>query len=307
MLVLAPARRGELVGLLEEFVELVEALRQCGERLNCRVDLYELSVRDGRSLAEVLFDEAAMPELDQALRHRVQLTLDRAVTWDALPFILHSPVVAGTQVESLSIARAHAEELAGRGQACLGLSSGPWHGPVRVLISGIGREIHFVSVSAHAKAFQRAVIEVEDLDGEAFFDHAPLAFDALAFAPDLSRQWNRLPLSYREARALVSAHLAALNDYFSLLFREHHGQPAPVMAAMSALTRVDLSPESPRTHAFHAAMNERDVAFGGSVLRCEWHTKLTPAAGRIHFHPGNAQTGGRIFIGLMADHLTLAD
>ncbi len=66
---------------------------------------------------------------------------------------------------------------------------------------------------------------------------------------------------------------------------------------------VDLSPESPNTHASDAFMRKRYVAYEGSRYCCEWHAKIERHRNRIHFTLPAAGPAGRILIGIFTEHL----
>ena len=131
-------------------------------------------------------------------------------------------------------------------------------------------------------------------------------FPASFFHPDLATQTGHFSQSFRELRAVVIAHLAALNDHYRTVYDEHGGENGAVRDTMRARAHIDISPESPNTHRNAAAMAERDVTFAGVKVRCEWHAKLAWDVDRIHFcygHPGVAG-GARLLVGIFARHLT---
>ncbi|WP_417355700.1 hypothetical protein [Gallaecimonas pentaromativorans] len=102
-------------------------------------------------------------------------------------------------------------------------------------------------------------------------------------------------------------HLDYLNDYAQSDFNgESH-----FFIRKAASKGVELSPDSSKTHENARAMKERNVDVEGSSILCEWHTKITKTAGRVHFNFGKSVseevanvTGGRVIIGIFNKHLT---
>lgn len=76
---------------------------------------------------------------------------------------------------------------------------------------------------------------------------------------------------------------------------------------------INLSPESTKTRASNSKMKLRNIKINSTDVCCEWHSKLTPQAGRIHFHHGDNQhtsittiTENRVIIGKYVKHLSTA-
>lgn len=115
-------------------------------------------------------------------------------------------------------------------------------------------------------------------------------------------------LRYEDVIAEVIKHFSYLNDLSGTDFESLH-QPHEIMQRAGAYG-VDISPESPNTHRDRKAMSMRNITIDGQLLCCEWHTKLAPRQGRIHFYAWRdrpkeikAITGEKVIVGIITDHL----
>ncbi len=302
-------------------LDLMDQCRSDGHRILRHHSLESVELQPGVLLAELLY--VRHPDLDDTLRRRLQLAIDRCQHLEdaapdsedasaasevkideADPSVLQ--VGAETVREAPSIAFVHQQRTDGKAVACLVLDQGP-RLPGRHLVTYRARtwDLHFIAQAAgQLRAFYREIAEIEDLDKHAYFGVAELAFPELHFAGGLSQQWNAMKQPYRQLRPMVTQHLAMLNDHFPAIFAQHKGQPDPIMREVRARFGIELSPESPGTRRNKAAIRQRLVQVGPHTLPCQWHTKLSRTAGRIHFHPGDPHIlGGKLLIGLFADHL----
>ena len=103
----------------------------------------------------------------------------------------------------------------------------------------------------------------------------------------------------------IIKHLSYLND--SAQFDYLNDSKKFINKAGSA--GIDLSPESPNTHSDKEAMKARTIQINGHDVVCEWHTKITPTKGRIHFHFGSnlpskvsSVTEGKLIVSAFVDH-----
>lgn len=119
---------------------------------------------------------------------------------------------------------------------------------------------------------------------------------------------RKMDVSYREHGGLIIHQLAYLNDCAVDDFK--NDLPAQVIQ-LAASRGVEISPESPNTHANVQAMGKRNIDINGVSLTCEWHTKVTYNKGRIHFHARPIthhesilrSTKSKLVVGIITDHL----
>ena len=206
----------------------------------------------------------------------------------------------GEPVMALSISFALTLALARHGVACLVFGGSARRGFAEAS-SEFGRaEIFFFAASSELVKFWRRLYELEDTPEEDFFALAHRAFPALIFHADLS--FRRFSGAYRDLRPAVVTHLAVLNDQFMAAYEQANGIARQIESALASAGCTGVSPESPGTHKNQQAMSQRDVQHDGATVRCEWHAKLEPHRNRIHFAFGD-RFGGRVFIGIFAEHL----
>ncbi len=129
--------------------------------------------------------------------------------------------------------------------------------------------------------------DVAELEALVAGEPAPCFAPSIVFAHQQQTQFRRFSKLYRQIRAQVSRHLAALNDHAAEAFRGHP-DPATIASRMQAMGGVAMSPESPNTRANRRAWAQWRIMTDGRDVYCDWHTKISPTVDRIHFHPGRA-------------------
>jgi hypothetical protein len=227
--------------------------------------------------------------------------INKCPEWDAsIPGSPEVMLADGGRIIALSIAFALTLVLRNRGVACLTLSACERRGYVDVHTDSGSAELFFFAEAASLKTFWRRLYVLEDVPEAGFLTLAELAFPDLVFNPDLS--FRRFDGSYRDLRAQVVMHLSVLNDDFLNAYHTRSGIARDIEIALAAIGCPGISPESPNTHRNEKVMRLRDVAYNGSIIRCEWHTKLEPHRNRIHFAFGDP-FADKIFIGIFVDHL----
>ncbi|WP_313552347.1 hypothetical protein [Pseudomonas sp.] len=135
-----------------------------------------------------------------------------------------------------------------------------------------------------------------------------IMFDEIYFHCELS--FKDLSLDYNTHISTLIKHLSYLNDHALVEFMSEK-QDHEIIRTASALYGVDISAESPNTRRNAGAMNERKIKIGGEDICCEWHTKILPTKGRIHFFAGHnrsdaiaAIAGTKIILGICCEHLS---
>ncbi|WP_215812058.1 hypothetical protein [Pimelobacter sp. 30-1] len=122
-------------------------------------------------------------------------------------------------------------------------------------------------------------------------------FPNIKFAKDA---WNRiasLGSSPDSSPQAVLQRLSALNDSAVQIWSTLSTNIARQRALASL--GVAASPESPNTRRNKKAITKRDFKFDSETIRCEWHVKLEPTTGRIHFEI----VDGIVHVGTICDHL----
>ena len=112
-----------------------------------------------------------------------------------------------------------------------------------------------------------------------------------------------------------SKNISKIIDHFSYLNDSASSDFKTIINDRELTTRagnqgVDMSPESNKTRNDDAAMRQRKVTVLKVQITCEWHTKITPTRGRIHFYTDAHKhlefkkvIGTKVIIGIMCKHL----
>lgn len=279
---------------ISALVEVLCASREAGDRTAICTG-YERTACLAQELHEVLTG-GLLPHDLGALAFDL---LDKCARFDDDPdyFVESTLSVDGEDVESFGVGFAFDRVLSGHAVGVIAVAGRYEPGLHTVECAASEAVLAFVINTGHLPNFWRTVYSIESVSESDFFVVAELAFPELRFAENLS--FSRFEGRYPDLRDLVVAHLSAINDRFQEAFGDAHGLADEV----SARVGVSMSPEAPNTRGSERLMRTRDVVYLGATYRCEWHSKLEPHRNRIHLHPGNDGTGGRVLVGIFADHL----
>ena len=170
-----------------------------------------------------------------------------------------------------------------------------WRGVVRK-----GESLRYLHCDDAEERYYRLLLEYEiERVGSyrPFIGYAKKSFSRLVFSDTALQSFVGIKEPPREFARMVLHHLSALNDSAPEIWREELEASARI-ARMAGLD-VTCSPESPNTHGSPKKMRQRDYEFGGSCMRCEWHTKIRHNHGRIHF----CVKGELVYVGGYECHL----
>lgn len=282
----------DLGGLLTELQHEGEQVGFLGIWSQFRIDRTDL----GTVLSDALVG-------DPTVRDVALLTmsaLDRCVAWDADPELLVDPSVEvdGSPWESFAVARC-ADVLRDDGQvtACITFGRCFEPGPHAVRrADGTTEQVPFLVGPGDGMHVARRRLIVESRTEDDFFALVSAAFPHLVFASEVT--FRRFEGTFGALRNEVVVHLAALNDHFGPTYRAEAGNLDKVGIRLG----IRMSNEG-TTRSSERLMRLRDVVVDGRTYRCEIHSKIEPHRNRIHFHPGDEHTGGRVVVGIFVGHL----
>lgn len=216
------------------------------------------------------------------------------------------------------VAWAHHHVRSGRAVACLGLTrSGLYE-----TTSNYGAvPVHWVLDEVGHRRFWRAAIEVEGGDERRLEMFAPHAFPDLYFIDCVWRGLHRLGGGYLASRDEVMRYLCVLDDYGAWVFtcpppalspneiggdEKRGGKPTNQVIERRFLGfNLNVAPEKPNVAADPVCRNAREVTIGTKTLYCEWHGKIEPHRNRIHIHAPVPESGNRVVIAIIDEHLPL--
>lgn len=173
-----------------------------------------------------------------------------------------------------------------------------WWTPARML---------YVSTADEIPRAARKYYVQEAIEEAKFTEYSELMFDSIYFHEPADKIKN-LGISFASDIGTVVKHLGYLNDHVISDFSTSANDRE--ISSKAGNKGVSISPESNNTRRNRSAMSQRDVTLFGETISCEWHTKIWPTRGRIHFYPwafNNAvlaeKIGRKVVIGIMCRHL----
>jgi hypothetical protein len=295
----------DVVAALETFVDRLSVAREREEPVvKCSV-LYEME-----DVRAILFDSPRRFDLDRDLRLRLMLEINRLGNWDAeeLPNP-DSIVIDGHACEMApSVAWAHGQVELRRAVACLPLTAAGRRGLLDVELAGRTAAVWFVTDEREHVSFFRDAISLENADEDEFALLAPSAFPDLCFVDGVWKGLRAFGKPYRELRNTLIDIFTQLSDRGTAIFGWSETENRATASNHDIASRFlgyQLAPES----SYHLDDNRvREVRmrpFAGQNLLFSWHIKIEGHRDRIHIHPPIRESGGRVIVGILAEHLYL--
>ncbi|WP_266031142.1 hypothetical protein [Brucella intermedia] len=182
-------------------------------------------------------------------------------------------------------------------------------------------DIHFVSDESGRIRFWRDMIVLDGDGFESLSQFASRAYPDLHFVDGvLTGASHNLAGGYLASRHRIRHAFEVLNDWGFWVFT----CPPPALAPGEAPPpdpnaspsnhlielrfagfSVTAAPENPNVRGHRASREARETLVSGQTLYCEWHVKLQPHQNRIHFHRPVVESGNKVVIGMIHEHLPL--
>lgn len=270
---------------VEAMVDLMEYIVDAAPlQLFVPADFYSFDI-NGKSVGELIYTHYADSSIRDLLR-RVEYIINAA---ELVPTgIEHGP----TAVAGL------------RKSECGGIvtntdySTFDWWQPDRMFQLGNQTDVRIAV---------RTFFIVEKLPEADFYKYSTVMFESLHFHCPIENI-KHVGLRFAQAIPDIVKHMSYLNDVVRVDFHESNDDRE--LSTRAGSHGVNMSPESNATRSDRSAMQQREVEVMGVPIVCEWHTKLTPTHGRIHFypwvsnHPELAKSiGNKVIIGIICKHL----
>lgn len=290
---------------LEAFVERLSVAREREELVaRCSI-LYEME-----DVQEILFNTPCRFNLDRDLRLRLMRELNRLMEWDAEePAYPDEITIGGGAYEMApSVVWAHNHVEQRRAVACLPLTIAGRHGRVDVEVAGRTAAVWFVTDGREHVSFFREAITVENADENAFALLAPSAFPNLCFVDGVWNGLRSFSKPFRDLRATLVDIFTQLSDRGAEIFDWNKDEQRAVAKNHDVeknFRGYSLAPESPYHLEDNRVREARIRQFRGLNLLFSWHIKIEGHRDRIHIHPPIHESGGRVIIGILAEHLPL--
>ena len=220
--------------------------------------------------------------------------------------------------ENEDVAWAHHHVRNRRAVACLGLVRSGVHQTTSAL--GTVPVLWIVDEVGH-REFWRTAIEVEG-DNEATLEAlGSHAFPNLYFHNGVWNGLQRLGGGYSAQRGEIKKCLGVLSDYGAWIFSCPPPALSPDETGADATTggmptnqvierrflgfNLNVTPEKPNVFVDKVCRTAREVKVGTKTLYCEWHAKLEPHRNRIHIHAPIPESGNKVVVAIIDEHLPL--
>jgi len=312
----------QVVGAIEKLLGRVQTARERGETIWIGDSLQTRSVLEGLDLWSLSAPEAPIhlpPDVCQELA--AWLGSARRYLDDEWPNGMEDTLLRIGDDEARDnedVAWAHHHVRSGRAVACLSLIRFGLYETT----SNLGTApVHWVVDEAGHREFWRAAISVEGDDEGGLESLGPHAFPDLYFFDGAWRGLHRLGGGYLALRDVIKRYLCVLDDYGAWVFtcpppalspnetgadETTGGKPTNQVIERRFLgLNLNIAPEKPNVAADLACRTAREVTIGTKTLYCEWHCKIEPHRNRIHIHAPVPESGNKVVIAIIDEHLPL--
>ncbi len=313
---------GQTAALIDRALVFVEVSSERGEEVVVGDDFQTRPMHGDRSLWE-LFTENGDLHLPREIAQELAGWLGRARRyadadeWPAGADDTNVAVGDAPATPNDDVAWVHHSVRAGLPAAVFALGGA---GLVATTTAAGGAQVHFVGDEAGRRRFWRDRIVLGGDDMASLAANAAHAYPDLLFADGAIGGAGRLAGGYLASRNRVQTTFAALDDWGAWAFdcpppaiTPYEGAPPDPDARPTkqllehrfAGLGLDAAPENPNVRADATSRTARETEVGGRTLYCEWHAKLEPHRNRIHFHGPVPESGGRVVVGMIDEHLPL--
>lgn len=312
----------DVVDRIDGFLGFVEISREREETLEVGDDFQCRTMFGDLTLWEML---GACSDLtfSMELRQEMAAWLGRTgyyLDWGDWPNgadVIEIEIADDSECENADVAWVHHCVRNGMIAACVSLQEG---GQVETKTRLGTATLHFVRDEGSRKAFWREAITLDGDNADSLIRHASHAFPNIHFVESALENVNRLAGGYLASRGLVKDALASLDDWGKWVFTS----PPPAMTPAECPNANDggvpsnqlienrfsglgleAAPENPNVRADRASREARETILGDRTLYCEWHIKLEPHRNRIHIHAPVPESGEKVVVGMIDEHLPL--
>lgn len=300
-----------LEGRLLDYEETIERILDCIDDLVIRGhaccysdDLFHMDVIGSRKFYELYSDDGPI-QLSRELQNRVAVIFGRLNTWQELdrpwPDQFDAAICDRDRVWAPSICWAHAQSMRGPAHAvpCIVDPQRYPCGPLAVDVDHNTTEVWFISSLQESRLFIRWLILKTTSTPEELSNLFNMAFPTLDAVEGCFSGIKAMSKPYASLVPLLVHHLSVLADHGNRIFSGAWQHAPNEFGALG----VDVSDENGNTKKNSKARQARTKTFRGKDYIFWWHTKIERDRDRIHFYPDDVSAGGRIIVGVFAEHL----
>lgn len=306
---------------LDRFFEFASVSKERGEAIKLGDDFQSRPMRGVFSLWELFSPDAGL-DLAGELSQELAAWLGPAQRYldDDWPDGVDETeiTIAGEEsVDNVDVAWVHHCVRAGRTAACFTIAEAA---KVKTMTSAGAAFVHFVADEASRRQFWREAILFEGNDANSLRRNATHAFPDIWFVDGVLAHLDHLAGGYNASRHLVQKIFAVLDDWGRWIFTfpppaltpdepaapvNQSLPPNQVVVARFTYFRLDAAPENPDVRLDRRCREARETTLAGRTLYCEWHVKLEPHRNRIHIHAPIPESGEKLVVAMIDEHLPL--
>lgn len=314
--------KAEICDALDRILQRVNVARSRGEKVWIGDELQHRKVLGDLSIWEWYIspdaDKNLPPELWQELSAWINSAphyLDEEV-WPEGMTETSIVVNDGSPSDNPDLAWAHHNIRAGNHVGCLCLRE---EGLIKTISVYGSVVIHRINSESGHRNFWREYIQEND-SLHILEKFSSNAFPDLFFYAGVWQGAGKLKGGYNAMRHEIRRYLALLDDQGHWTFTypppalDPNDMVQPVANTKPSNQLLErrfrginlvMAPENPNVFADQQCRKEREIVIAGRTLYCEWHGKLQPHQNRIHVHAPVRESGDRVIIGIIDEHLSL--
>lgn len=167
--------------------------------------------------------------------------------------------------------------------------------------------MHKIFNQINLRSSVRKFFVTEKLPETELSNYSETMFESIYFHCPIEHV-KHLGVKYVKSIGTIIKHFSYLNDLAISDFNDSRDDRERTTRA--GKEGVNMTPESNSTRNNKNAMQQREVTILDVPISCEWHTKITPNHGRIHFYTRACQheqfkkrIGNKLIIGIICKHL----
>jgi hypothetical protein len=305
---------------IEDILGLVDVSRERDETVWISDDFQSRPMRGEMSLWEFVVEDGIAPEIRQELAAWLGAApdyfdgQDHPSGWDDTWDIA---IGDDPPAENVDLAWVHHSVRGRKPTGCLSLVRSGCH---RTHSTEGEACVFWVRCEADRLQFWRDAIVLQGDDLDSLKTYSSHAYPDLYFHLGVLGNLAGLPGGYPALRTNVRSAFSTLNDDGCWAFTasppalSRNELPGPDLGAAPTNQNIEtrfrglgliLTPENPNVYADRNGRQDREIQIAQRTLYCGWHLKLEPHRNRIHVHPPVPESGNRLIIAIISEHLYL--
>ena len=306
---------------LDKFFDFARISKERGEAMRLGDDFQSRQMRGELTLWELFSADAGL-ELPGEIVQELAAWLGPAEYYvdDEWPDSAGETAIAiggNPPAENIDVAWTHHWVRTGRAVACFTIAEAA---VVETVTAAGVAVVHFVADEASRRKFWRHAIKLEGDNANSLRRNAAHAFPDILFTGGVLEHLERLAGGYLASRERIAATLAVLDERGRWIFTcpppavTPDERSPPVLGSLPSNRLIETrfahfglnaAPENPDVRLHRRSREARETMLGGRTLFCEWHVKLEPHRNRVHVHAPIPESGQKLVVAMIDEHLPL--